>query len=298
MKSIRRAFVTAGYNFRLWKKNPRIFVTFALTFIMCFLLTDKTVRFAVEHNTIMQMVESFIWSFGDSNSILLSSVLLVMLFADMPFLSSGTPFYLVRTDRRTWITGQVIYILAATSIYLIFVLVSTILLSFQQSFMDNMWSPTAAILGYTNAGERVAIPALVKTLEMSWPYQSMISIFLLMLGYTAVMVLLMLVSNLHFGQVAGVVSVLVFSLYGILMQPDTIQLMLKLPDEAYYIANVIIGWLSPLNQATYHMHNFGYDKLPRLWQSYCIFIGLSLILYFLALQAAKKYNFSFTGTEG
>lgn len=298
MKPIRQAFSIAGYNFRLWKKNPRILVTFALTFIACFLLTDKAVRFAVEHNTTMQVVESFIWSFGDSNSILLSSVLLVMLFADMPFLSSGTPFYLVRTDRRTWITGQVIYILAVTTIYLVFVLVSTILLSIQQSFLANMWSPTAAILGYTNAGERVAIPALVKTLEMSWPYQSMISIFALMLGYASVMVMIMLVCNLRYGQAAGVVSVLVFSLYGILMQPDTIQLILRLPDEAYYIANVIIGWLSPLNQATYHMHNFGYDKLPRLWQSYCIFIGLSIILYFSAIQAAKKYNFSFTGTEG
>ena len=298
MKTLRQAFSITGYNFELWKKNPRILVTFALSFIMCFLLTDKTVQFAIDHNTTMQVVESFIWSFGDSNSILLSSVLLVMLFADMPFLSSGTPFYLVRTDRRTWITGQIIYILAATAIYLTFVLVSTALLSIQQSFIANMWSPTAAILGYTNAGERVAIPALVKTLEMSWPYQSMTSIFLLMLGYTSVMVLLMLVCNLRFGQVAGVVSVLVFSLYGILMQPDTIQLLLKLPDEAYYIANVIIGWLSPLNQATYHMHNFGYDKLPRLWQSYCIFIGLSVILYFAAIQAAKKFNFSFTGTEG
>lgn len=298
MKTLRQAFSITGYNFQLWKKNPRILVTFALSFIMCFLLTDKTVRFAIDHNTTMQVVESFIWSFGDSNSILLSSVLLVMLFADMPFLSSGTPFYLVRTDRRTWITGQIIYILAATTIYLTFVLVSTALLSIQQSFIANMWSPTAAILGYTNAGERVAIPALVKTLEMSWPYQSMTSIFLLMLGYTSVMVLLMLVCNLRFGQVAGVVSVLVFSLYGILMQPDTIQLLLKLPDEAYYIANVIIGWLSPLNQATYHMHNFGYDKLPRLWQSYCIFIGLAVILYLAAIQAAKKFNFSFTGTEG
>lgn len=298
MKKLRQVFSIAGYNFRLWKRNPRILVTFSLTFIMCFLLTDKTVRFAVDHNTTLQMAESFIWSFGDSNSILLSSVLLVMLFADMPFLSSGTPFYLVRTDRRIWITGQIIYILAATTIYLTFVLVSTALLSIQQSFIANMWSPTAAILGYTNAGERVAIPALVKTLEMSWPYQSMTSIFLLMLGYTSVMVLLMLVCNLCFGQVAGVVSVLVFSLYGMLMQPDTIQLLLKLPDEAYYIANVIIGWLSPLNQATYHMHSFGYDKLPRLWQSYCIFIGLSVSLYFAAIQAAEKYNFSFTGTEG
>ena len=115
---------------------------------------------------------------------------------------------------------------------------------------------------------------------------------------TGVMVMIMLVCNLRYGQAAGVVSVLVFSLYGILMQPDTIQLLLRLPDEAYYIANVTIGWLSPLNHATFHMHNFGYDKLPRLWQSYTIFISLIVICYFAAVRAAKRYNFNFTGTEG
>lgn len=298
MKKLHQIFSIAGYNFRLWRKNPRIIVTFALAFVMCFLLSDKAVCFAIDHNTTMQIVEVFIWNFGDSNSILLSSVLLVMLFADMPFLSSGTPLYLVRTSRRVWITGQVVYTLAATFVYLVFVLICTAFFSMQQSFVGNMWSPTAAILGYTNAGERVAIPALVKTLEMSWPYQSMVSIFFLMLGYTSVMVMLMLLCNLRFGQAAGVVSVLVYSVYGILMQPDTIQLILKLPDEAYYIANVIIGWVSPLNQATYHMHNFGYDKLPRLWQSYLIFFVLVVILYFASIRAAKRYQFTFTGTEG
>ena len=298
MKKLHQIFSIAGYNFRLWRKNPRIIVTFALAFVMCFLLSDKAVCFAIDHNTTMQIVEVFIWNFGDSNSILLSSVLLVMLFADMPFLSSGTPLYLVRTSRRVWITGQVVYTLAATFVYLVFVLICTAFFSMQQSFVGNMWSPTAAILGYTNAGERVAIPALVKTLEMSWPYQSMVSIFFLMLGYTSVMVMIMLVCNLRFGQAAGVVSVLVYSVYGILMQPDTIQLILKLPDEAYYIANVIIGWVSPLNQATYHMHNFGYDKLPRMWQSYLIFFTLVVILYFASIRAAKRYQFTFTGTEG
>lgn len=298
MKKIEQALSIAGYNFRLWRRNPRIIVTFALAFILCFLLSDKAVRFAVDHNTTLQLAETFIWSFGDSNSILLSSVLLVLLFADMPFLSSGTPLYLVRTSRRVWITGQVIYTVMTVTIYLLFVLASTALLSARQAFPANMWSPTAAILGYTNAGERVAIPALVKTLEMSWPYQSMVSIFSLMLGYTLVMVMIMMVCNLRFGQAAGVVSVLVFSLYGLLMKPDTIQLLLRLPDEAYYIANVMIGWISPLNQATYHMHNFGYDKLPRLWQSYLIFFLLVSIGYYAAIRAAKRYNFNFTGTDG
>lgn len=101
MKEACQSFPIAGYNFRLWRGNPRILVTFALAFIMCFLLTDKAVRFAIDHNTTMQLVETFIWSFGDSNSILLSSVLLVMLFADMPFLSSGTPLYCLWEHRWT-----------------------------------------------------------------------------------------------------------------------------------------------------------------------------------------------------
>ena len=85
MNEIRQSVSIAGYNFRLWWGNPRILVTFLLTFIMCFLISDKAVTFAVDHNTTMQLVEVFIWNFGDSNSILLSSVLLVLLFADMPF---------------------------------------------------------------------------------------------------------------------------------------------------------------------------------------------------------------------
>ena len=46
MKTIKRSFSVAGYNFRQWHKNPRIFITFALAFILCFLLSDKAVKFA------------------------------------------------------------------------------------------------------------------------------------------------------------------------------------------------------------------------------------------------------------
>ena len=73
----------------------------------------------------MQLVEAFVWTFGDSNSILLSSLLLLLLFADMPFISSATPFYLMRIDRKTWLTGQAAYIALATLIYLAFILIST-----------------------------------------------------------------------------------------------------------------------------------------------------------------------------
>lgn len=295
---LKQIMAVTKYNFRQWRRNPRIVITFCLAFVLCFLLSDKAVKFAREYDTTMQLVEAFVWTFGDSNSILLSSLLLLLLFADMPFISSGTPFYLMRIDRKTWVAGQAVYIVMATGIYLLFILIATSLVCMTQSFVGNMWSETAAILGYSGAGQKVALPALVKTLEMSTPYPCMLTIFLLMLLYTLLMVFVMLLFNLKKGQLAGVAGVFAFSLFGFLLNPQTIKAIFHLPDELMYKANVAVGWLSPLNHATYHMHNFGYDLLPRLWQTYLIFVILISLCFFLSLRAVRKYNFNFTGTEG
>jgi len=294
---IGQVIAVARNNFRGWHRNARIIITFCLAFILCFLLSDKAVKFAKEYETTMQLVEAFVWTFGDANSILLSSLLLLLLFADMPFISGATPFYLMRIDRKTWISGQALYIILATGIYLVFILISTAVVCMSQSFIGNMWSETAAILGYSGAGKAVALPALVKTLEMSTPYQCMATIFLLMLLYALLMAFVMLVCNLWKGQRAGVIGAFVFSLYGFLLNPQTLKNIFQLPDELVYKANVAVGWLSPLNHATYHMHNFGYDLLPRLWQTYAIFGLLIAVCFVLALVAVRKYNFAFIGTE-
>lgn len=295
---LRQIVAVAAYNFRQWRRNPRIVLCFCLAFILCFLLSDKAVRFSRTYGSIMQILEPFIWTFGDANSILLSSLLLILLFADMPFISAGTPFMLLRVDRKTWVLGQALYIVSATTVYLLFVLLSTSIVCQSRSFLGNQWSETAAILGYSGAGKDVALPALVKVLELSLPYACTGWIFVLMLLYTLLLMFLMLLCNLRFGQLGGVIGVLGFSLYGFLLNPKTIQAIFQLPDEWMYKANVAVGWLSPLNQAAYHMHNFGYDLLPRLWQTVAIFLVLTSMLFFLSLRAVRQYNFSFTGTEG
>ena len=298
MKRMKQIFSVTVFNFRKWHKNPRIYITFILAFILCFLLSDKAVRFARLYETSMQIVEPFVWTFGDANSILLSSLLLLLLFADMPFIDSSTPFYLMRIDRKTWVLGQGVYVILSTFIYLVFILLSTSLVCMTQSFGGNMWSETAAILGYSGIGQDVALPALVKTLEMSQPYDCMFTIFALMMLYTLVMALIMLLMNLKKGYMGGVISVFVFSLYGFLLNPETIKTIFHLPDALMYKANVAVGWLSPLNHATYHMHNFGYDLLPRLWQTYLVFGTLIILIFFWLLKAARNYSFNFLGTEG
>jgi len=298
MKSdIKQAFSVVSFNFRDWHKNPRVVMVFVLAFVLCLLLTDKAVSFAISYGTTMQIMEAFVWSFGDANSIMISSLLLILLFADMPFFSSFTPYYLIRTKRDTWLLGQALYVILATAIYMLFILASTVVISMHISFPGNMWSETGAILAYSGIGTDIMLPASLKTMILSYPYQTSVHVFLLMLGYVLALVSFMLMLNIRLGRFWGVMGAFLLSIYGLLLNPEIFMRVFRLPEAVAYKANVAAGWLSPLNHATYHMHNFGYDYLPRLWVSYTIFAVLILLCLLAARQKMKAYSFTFTGTE-
>ena len=293
MFDIRNAIIAAGYNFKGWRYNPRVYVTFALEFILCFLLTNRAVGYAQAFGTTIQIFEPFIWTFGDSKSILLSSMLLFLLFCDVPNLNSGVPFYLMRMNRRSWLFGQVIYLIATTFLYMIFTLVATCVLCMKYAFIGDVWSDTSIALYHSNLSDDLVMPSSLKAMEQMYPYQSMLIIFALMLMYMLTLTLIVFVFSVWKSQKAGVVSGFVFSLYGYLVSPETIKLITGKDSKLY--VNVISAWVSPLQQATYHMHNFGFDFLPRLWQTYLIFGVVIVLLILLSNMAIKKYNFVFTG---
>lgn len=295
--NISEVLTAARCNFSSWRTGPRIILTFAFTAILCFLLSNKVTTFAYTYGTTTQIAEPFVWTFGDSNSILLISLMLLLLFSDMPNLSAGVPYYLIRMKRSTWLLGQMLYMAVTTLLYCCFVLAVTMLISIQNSFPGNMWSETAAFLGYSGTGKSILLPVFVKTLEMSTPFAATGAIFLEMLLYSLLVGSILLLFNIIKGRAAGMGAVLAFSLYGYILNPQTLMTVLKLPDYMQYRANVIMGWLSPLNHATYHMHNFGYDLLPTLSQSNLIFGGLILILFVLTLLAIRRYSFSFTAGD-
>lgn len=296
MYRIKQIWLTAGENFRQWRRNPQVWLAFGLGFVICFLLSNKVVLFSQEHNTMLQVLEPFIWTFGDANSILLVSLCLLLLFADIPNVGNEVPFFLVRMSRMTWMLGQILYQILGTLIFVGFILVSTCILAGLHSYSANLWSDTAAVLGYSQIGNQIAIPAFVKVLELSFPYSCMLHIFGLMLGYSVLLSGLILYLNLWKGNY-GMMGGILFSGFGFLMNPTMLASLFHISRERMQIANILFGWLSPLNHATYYMHNFGYDNLPKLWVSYVFFIIGSLILFGLSLWKIRNYSFSFTGTQ-
>ena len=107
---------------------------------------------------------------------------------------------------------------------------------------------------------------------------------------------LMLYFQMRIGKKAGIAAGLCYSLFGFLLDPKILANILGKEEYEMFFIRRITGWISPLNHATYGMHDFGYDVLPSIGQSCMIFLGILGFLASLSFSTLKKYNFStFTG---
>ena len=102
MHKIRQIGVAAGASFRRWRRSPQVLLAFGLGFVVCFLLSDKVVAFSEQHDTYLQILEPFIWTFGDSTSILTVSLVLLLLFADVPDLGNQIVRTYKSLQMRQW----------------------------------------------------------------------------------------------------------------------------------------------------------------------------------------------------
>ena len=293
---IRKIFLIAGENFSGWHRNVRIWLTFAFGLVLCLMLSEQMLSRAQTYETPIQMFEPFIWTFGNGQSVLLSTLLLLILFADMPFFDQTAPYRLVRMERGIWLAGQVLYVALAVAVYDLFLLIAEALIAMPFAYGGNVWSETSAAFAYSGEG-LLGVPVSLKTMEISTPYGCMVQVFLLMLLYSLFLASLMLFLNLTWGNAAGVLGALLVNLYGYLLDPELIRQIFHIPSGVLYRANVLCGWLSPLNHATFPMHNFGYDYLPGIGMSAGFFLVCTGLFLGLSVSRMKKYNFIFAQVE-
>lgn len=181
-------------------QKPKVVLTFLLGFILCFLLSSRIMPVIQAYKSPVQMLEPFLWTFGDTTAILLSSVLLLLLFSDLPVLSAITPYYLCRTTKKRWLFGQLFYVSAVSGIYTVFMLGATMILCSKVGYPGNIWSDTAAMLAYSKLGENLNVPSTVKVMESVTPYGCTAQVILLLFLYILCLSFIVLAGNLFLGK--------------------------------------------------------------------------------------------------
>ena len=296
MCNLREAFVCAGWNLYSLRKNPRFYMSLLLGFLLCWLLTDKTMAISRTYLTNVQLLEPFVWCYADDDSILFSALVMMLMFSAFPRLDTPASYLIFRTTRLNWLLGQIITVFVLTLGYSLMILLSSMIMCIGCNvFVANDWSETATMLSFSPASFEVALTVMRKTVKLTTPYGCAVQIFLLLFQYVLLMSMIQLTFTVLKSRKAGILAALIINFAGYVLTPDRFMTWLDLPMEMQYYANLLSAWLSPLQHATYTMHNFGYDLLPRVSTSNLILSGTSLLLIMIAIFAMRRFSFNFTG---
>ena len=296
MCNLREAFVCAGWNLYSLRRNPRIYMSLLLGFLLCWLLTDKTMAISRTYLTNVQLLEPFVWCYADDESILFSALVMMLMLSALPRLDTPASYLIFRTTYLNWLLGQIATVFILTLGYTLMILVFSMVMCIGCNvFVTNNWSETATMLSFSPASFEVALSVMRKTVKLTTPYGCTIQIFLLLFQYVLLMAMLQLTFTMLKSRKAGIIAVLGINFAGYVLTPDRFMTWLQLPREMQYYANLLSAWLSPLQHATYTMHNFGYDLLPRVQTSCLLLGGVSLLLMIVSALAMRRFSFRFTG---
>lgn len=292
----KKALVCMGWNLESLRKNPRFYLSLLLGFLLCWLLTDKTMAISRTYLTNVEILEPFIWCYADGDSILYASLVMIFQLAAFPHMDTPASYMIFRTGRASWLLGQLLTTFVLTLGYSLMILLASMLLCIGCNvFTANRWSETATMLSFSPASFESALIVLRKTVKLTTPYGCAAQIFLLMNQYMLFLSMLQLTFTILKSRKIGICATLIVSFIGFILTPTRFMTWLDLPASLQYYANLLAAWLSPLQHATYTMHNFGYDLLPKLWVSYAFFGGMSIGMSILAFALMRQFSFNFTG---
>ncbi len=296
--NLRDALVCVGWNLHFLRRNPRFYMSLLLGFLLCWLLTDKTMTISRTYLTNVQLLEPFVWCYADDDSILFAALVMLLMLSGLPRLDTPASYLIFRTTRLSWLLGQTMTVLLLTLGYTWMILLASMAMCIGCNvFLANQWSETATMLSFSPASFEVALTVMRKTVKLTTPYGCAVQIFLLLFQYVLLMAMIQLTSTVLKSRKTGIMAALMINFAGYVLTPDRFMTWLKLPMETKYYANLLSAWLSPLQHATYTMHNFGYDLLPRLHTSYLILGGSSVLLMLVSAVAMRNFSFAFSGGD-
>lgn len=113
-------------NLRKWKTDYRIWVIGILILVITWIYIDDMNRVATEIGSAMPIwIYPFIYS--QFHMKLIYTLPIILIFCNAPFIDDNQTFIFIRSGRKKWICGQMLYVVLASGIYYIFLIITSLL---------------------------------------------------------------------------------------------------------------------------------------------------------------------------
>ena len=264
-------------QFKKWKNNICVILSFILLLILCMTVTKEYIEYAESMEFTIGVFEPFILMFTQKYALISITLIFLLLFHDVPFLDSNTPYALIRGKRAIWVLGQLLYIFLSVIIFITFALTACICIGFRFAYLGNIWSETAwftANGGALNQSSPIPLILIQKTTQ----FYSVLWIYILTILSVTVITFVLFIFNLWKGKYYGLgaVAVLIFSGY--------ITILEKLKESGL--------WFSVIGHANLAYHSF--DKggqTPTVMHSVILMLAIIAVCCIGAWYISKEYVF-------
>lgn len=188
-----------------WVGDPRVGAAFLLGFSLCLLRVREWKTFFDTIHSPMQIAEAYI-VMGSSMWCFVGFFLgCVFLLSNAPFLNQRSPYEILRTGKKTWLTGQIIYVIFSCILYSLFILLCTasICAATSHVFLSNEWS-TGMLLLSEMQPDFAPFPFWYPNwLHSTSPYVAMLFTFLFNTLYNCCVCLCMFAVNVYSSKNLG-----------------------------------------------------------------------------------------------
>lgn len=280
-ENIRKAWCVARTEFIGWITNPRVIILGVLLIFIKTLAIDPLTARAERFGETMIMFEPFI-AVGNSGFLnLLIPLVFLALFSDYPKLGGNSLFYISRTGKKTWLCGQILFLIMAAAAFLTAIFAASVMFSggrfgtewseavrkYNAHFPDEAYNFDGQLLP-SNLYNQIPMMRAI------WQTSVLLAMYLL------VLTLIIYLLKILFSSTAGLTGAL------LTMAVGTAATSLYSPIKwAFPMANTII-WL--------HYTEIMRKEIYPMWASFAYFAALLAALVFGNFLALKRLKF----TEG
>ncbi len=279
MKSFKIVYRISSIYFRRWLSDYRILSIFVILSLMTYTYTSETINFA---SRVGYKVSPWFFAFMTTTRIfrLIYMILFILYISGFPNSHKQNTFIHIRAGKLKLLEGEVLYIIRASICYILFLVLSPIIMYIKVVEWNMDWGKVFGTLATTNATEEFSNSLLYdsKIVERYMPLDAIFRSIVLMVQLCIFIGLLMFVINLATRSkfIGGFVT-------GFLVLLDFF--LVTIPEGKQYLKYSPVSWsnlkyIDYMNQSTF----------PKFMYCFVLYSIMIIILLLLLLVHYKKYD--------
>lgn len=157
MDKLRKCIVFMADNFKIYFFSGKTLLAAAGTLYMAWLTLHPLGEYASLKGERLHALELFAHYTSGTVQMLIITMGLFLLFCDAPFLNHITRYRLIRADRLSFYMGQVLYVIAVSGLYTLWIWICTMVGAAGSFRWGGGWSRTVTVAGknYSMTGMRM-----------------------------------------------------------------------------------------------------------------------------------------------